>query len=211
MTRKISVTTLVLLAFVVAGYAGPKFVTTWKDPTAGKFNLKGKKVAAIVISSYTSVRVGGETSLAYELTKRGAQGIAGHTLLPEEISRADKSEEARKKLEEAGIEHAVIMRATAREKTQSDATGTLLIYSTSPVYSSFWGYWGSSWDATYDYGNIQSQTVMTVETLVWSVAEDKLLWAGRSKTTSPKNLGKFIRKLVDAASKEIRKEGLIEK
>jgi hypothetical protein len=49
-----------------------------------------------------------------------------------------------------------------------------------------------------------------VETLVYSVEQDKLLWAGQSKTTNPSNIQDFIRELSDAAAKEMRKAGFVD-
>jgi hypothetical protein len=50
-----------------------------------------------------------------------------------------------------------------------------------------------------------------VETLIYSVTDDKLLWAGRSKRTNPSKVGPFIRELSDGAVKEMRKAGFISK
>jgi hypothetical protein len=48
-----------------------------------------------------------------------------------------------------------------------------------------------------------------VETLVYSVARDKLLWAGKSKTTNPSDIQKVIHDLATGAAKEMRKAGFI--
>ncbi len=53
-------------------------------------------------------------------------------------------------------------------------------------------------------------TIVSIETLLYSVEEDKLLWAGLSKTTHPENIPKFINQRVNQAGKEIRKTGLVE-
>ena len=52
---------------------------------------------------------------------------------------------------------------------------------------------------------------VSIETLFYSIAEDKLLWAGQSETTNPKDVRKFAKELVDAAGKAMRKDGLIKK
>ena len=48
-------------------------------------------------------------------------------------------------------------------------------------------------------------------TLVYSIEQDELLWAGQSETANPKDVRKFIKDLVDAAGKEMRKSGLVKK
>jgi hypothetical protein len=55
--------------------------------------------------------------------------------------------------------------------------------------------------------------MVRVETLIYSVDRDELLWAGRSETTNPKekNIAKLVKDLADATGKELRKAGLIQK
>jgi hypothetical protein len=62
----------------------------------------------------------------------------------------------------------------------------------------------------YDPGYLRTDTVVMVETLVYSVSQDKLLWAGQSKTTNPSNIQDFIKDLSDAAAKEMRKAGFVD-
>jgi hypothetical protein len=61
----------------------------------------------------------------------------------------------------------------------------------------------------YDPGYLRTDTVVMVETLVYSVTEDKLLWAGRSRTTNPSNVSKFILELSNKAASEMKKAGFI--
>jgi hypothetical protein len=48
-----------------------------------------------------------------------------------------------------------------------------------------------------------------VETLIYSLEQDKLVWAGQSQTTNPEKVGPFIKELVAKAANELKKQGLI--
>jgi hypothetical protein len=50
---------------------------------------------------------------------------------------------------------------------------------------------------------------VTVETLVYSLEQDKLVWAGRSATTNPDKVAPFVKELAAGAARELRKQGLI--
>jgi len=54
-----------------------------------------------------------------------------------------------------------------------------------------------------------SNTVVSLETLVYSIEQDSLVWAGLCKTTDPNDIQKPVREIADAAGKKIRKAGLI--
>jgi len=50
---------------------------------------------------------------------------------------------------------------------------------------------------------------VTVETLVYSLKQNKLLWAGQSKTTNPSKIDAFVRELAAGAANEMKKVGLL--
>ncbi len=197
-----------LLSLGLAACGGAtRFSSTWVDPAAGPTDWDGQKVVAFVLSARDSIRLGAEESLARELTSRGAQGVAGHTIVPRDVT--EDQDRARELLTSAGVVGAVVMRVVSQNQQISASPGTVRF--TSTFYPSFWGYWGHGWSAMYQPGQIRSDTIVSIETLLYSVVEDKLLWAGLSKTTNPENIPQFINQLVTAAGKEIRKTGLVEK
>jgi hypothetical protein len=194
---------LVLIAALDAGADRPAFTTTWKAPDAAGVSFAGKKVAALVISDDQHLRVSGEEQLAGELSARGVQGVATYRIAPpEELTTAER---ARPWFERASIAGVVALRPVRRDKeiTYSPAVWTTTSYST------LWGYYGYGWTGVYSPGSTREDTTIVVETLVYSVPRDALLWAGVSTTTNPKGTPVFIKQLVDAAVKEMKKERLV--
>ena len=59
-------------------------------------------------------------------------------------------------------------------------------------------------------GYLETDTIVSVETLVYSLPQDKLLWGGVSETTDPSNLDSFIKEVVKKAGEEIRKAGVLQ-
>ena len=197
-----------LLSLGLAACGGAtRFSSTWVDPAAGPTDWDGQKVVAFVLSARDSIRLGAEESLARELTSRGAQGVAGHTLVPKDVT--EDQDKVRELLSSAGVVGAVVMRVVSQNQQISSSPGT--VWYTGYYYPSFYGYWGYGWNAMYQPGQVRSDTIVSIETLLYSVVEDKLLWAGLSKTTNPENIPKFINQLVSAAGKEIKKTGPVEK
>ena len=82
-----------LLSFGLTACGGAtRFASTWVDPAARPTDWDGQKVAAFVLSSRDSIRLGAEETLARELTSRGAQGIAGYTIVPKEVTEDQQVE-----------------------------------------------------------------------------------------------------------------------
>ena len=65
----------------------------------------------------------------------------------------------------------------------------------------------NTWGVAWSPGSVETDTVLTVEALIFSVARDKLLWAAVSESTNPKNVDVFMKDLVTRAVKEMKKQG----
>jgi hypothetical protein len=48
-----------------------------------------------------------------------------------------------------------------------------------------------------------------IETLVYSMKQNKLVWSGQSKTTNPSNLDALVKEVIYAVADEMKKGGLI--
>ena len=204
MSRVVIQTTALSLTLSAALLAGPKFVSTWKAPEAAGTSFAGRKVAALIISDDQNLRVSGEEALVRELAGVGVpQGIASYRIVPREELR--DAEKARKWYEKAGAEGVIAMRLVKADKRTTWSPSTW----SAPYYSTLWGYYGYGWGAVYDPGVTRTDMVAVVETLIFSVPQDKLLWAGVTESTNPKDAGRIIKDIVNATVKEMTKEGLI--
>jgi len=198
---------LALTALVaLTGCSTTRFTTTWKAPGAQRMHLApGAKVGALVIHPDVTIEHAGEDALAAELTKRGLHGIPAYSILGDSDVRNEEA--ARAAFAKAGAVAVVVMRGISAE-TEVDYRAPS--YYAMPPYNGFWGgYYDTSWDMAYSPGYLQTSKVVTVETLLYDLRSNKLIWAGRSRTVDPTRLGSFIREVVDEAAKEMKKDGVI--
>jgi hypothetical protein len=201
--RLVRWSTFATLLFSVTLFAADiKFLSTWKSPEAATTSLVGKKVATLVIAEEDGLRVAGEEALARELEARGIPAIATYRIVPKpELATADR---AKPWFERAGIQGVVAVRPISKDKVREYSPATW----TSSYYSSFWNYYGYGWGAYYSPGIDRTDTVVVVETLVFDMASNGLVWASVTETTNPKELQPFISDLARATIKEMQKQGL---
>jgi len=113
--------------------------------------------------------------------------------------------QAKSRLENAGVVGVVTMRPVGRDK---EVVSTPTAY-TGPHYDPFWGgYWGYGWGGAWPAQQIRTNTIVSVETLVYSLGQNKLVWGGESSTTNPSNVDSFVREIADEVAKELKKAGL---
>jgi hypothetical protein len=200
--RTISASLAGLVATTVVLSAAPKFSSVWKSPDAASVSFAGKKVAALVMTPDDSLRVAGEESLVRELAGRGLQSVATYRIAPKE--ELQSAERAKVWFEKANVEGVVVLRPVSRDKRTTYNPGTWM----NPYYSTLWGYYGYGWGSMYIPGSVQQDTVVVVETTIYSVSRNQLLWAAVSETKNPKDLRTFVEDLVKESVKELHKQGL---
>jgi hypothetical protein len=194
-----------LCATVALSGCATALVSSWKAPDAEPFRLRGEKVAAVVMVNDQTIRLAGEDALARELRARGAEGVPMYTLL---AGAGLDEAKARAAAEKAGVVGVVVLRPVRVDKEISSRPGT---YS-GPMYGGFWGgYYGHGWGSAWSAAEIRTDTIIIVETLVYSLAQNKLVWAGQSKTTNPANLNRLIENATKQVADELVRQGLITK
>jgi hypothetical protein len=174
-----------------------EMVNAWKDPTAAprRFN----KVLVVYISKDVGLRRAAEDQLAQRV---GSHAVAAYTVLPDSLL-VDRTK-AKAWVKEAGFDGAVVMRPVSVDQETTYVPGQA--YVVPSHYGSMWGYWGPGWDYAYDPGRVEQDQVLTVEANVYSVADDKLVWASRTKTYNPESVVKLVDEIVDATVKEMKKQ-----
>jgi hypothetical protein len=204
----VSIRTMVLAAaFALCGCTAP-FVSTWKAPDAKPFELRGAKVAAVVMMRNEAARRSAEDTLANEISAHGAQGVPMYQIFPD--AKPSSETQAKAALEKAGFAGVVVLRPVSVDK---EVVSTPVTYSGAP-YGGYWGGyygygWGSPWGPTVTGGEIRTNTIVTIETLIYSFRQNKLVWGGQSRTTNPRDVDKVVSKLSADVAKELQKEGLI--
>jgi hypothetical protein len=195
-------TTAIGLTTVAALSAAVKFTSTFKSLDAGATRFAGKKVAALVISNDVGMRVPAEEALVRELNARGMQGVATYKIVPkEELNRA---ETARPWFEKSGVEGIVAIRPVSTETRMAYTSGTWV----SANYGTLWDYYGYGWGSVYIPPSAQRETVVVVETTIFSVSRNQLLWAAVTESTNPRDLKAFVEELAKQTVKEMQKQGL---
>jgi len=186
-------------ALVLGACATAKFNATWVNPEAQTLSFKaGYKVLALVAIKNDGMRRMAEDSLARAISARGLQGVPSYTVIPTELTK-DKAHAAAEKVGAAG---AVVMRVLAKDKVSVSQM------SQSGSYTASWNS-TSGWSTPYNPSDMRSDTVLVVETLVYDMGQEKLVWAGQSQTTNPSKVDGLITELADQTALQLRQQGLV--
>jgi len=206
MKRSIAIIPFILLTALAVAAAKPKFTSTWKAPNATSVSYAGKKVVGVVVTNDLSLQMSAEEALVRALNERGVQGVAAYRLIP----REELKDPARAKgwVERSGAAGVVILRLVdlTKEKVPS-----AVVWSSATYYGSLWSYYPYAWGSTFEIGPGRTDVRVVVESLVFDVVGNKLLWAGTSETSNPAGAQELVKAIVEEAAERMKKDGLIKK
>jgi hypothetical protein len=179
------------------------FISTWKAPDVSAINPVGKSIVTLVLTSDSSTRRAAEIYLANDLTNRGARAVPSYTLLGMEYPSVDAT---RAKFKQAGVEGVVVMRMVGHHQTVIVDPGGF----SGEAYGTFGSYYSSyGMSVSYSTGSVQTETEIQIETLIYSLTKDKLIWAGTSHSTNPEGLQSLVTEVADAVANQAVKQGLV--
>lgn len=200
---KLRVAGLAAAALACAACASTPFVSSWRAPDAEPLQIRGAKVAAVAMIENTASRRVAEDAIARELVERGAVGVPMYSIYTDEGPTDEPA--ARAALEREGYTGLVVFRPVGSEQqiVATPAYG-------GPAYSIYWGgYYGYGWGMPWYGGEIRTYTVVSVETLVYSLRQNKLVWGGQSTTTNPSSVDRLVHDTAVKVGKELERQGLL--
>ena len=180
-----------VLAAIASGCASTEIVSAWKDPDLGRVPFR--KVLVVFQHSDPALRRVLEEQMARDIPN----SVPAHAIFSDADVR--DIERAKSRVRAEGFDSAVIMRVVSVDREVSYRPGRL--YAVPGLYRDFWGYWGYGWGTVYDPGYLRSDRILTVATNVYSVQDDKLVWASQSETFNPQSLRQAIAEVVRVTSR----------
>jgi hypothetical protein len=176
--------------------AGTPFVSSWRAPDAEPLQVRGAKVAAVAMIDQVASRRAAEDAIARELSALGAVGVPMYTIYSDQAPTDEPA--ARAALEREGYTGLVVFRPVGTEQELVAEP-----FYSGPPYAVYWGgYYGHGW-------GIRTYTVVSVETLVYSLRQNKLVWGGQSTTTNPSNVDRLVHDTATKVARELERQGLL--
>ena len=180
-----------LVAALVGGCATTQLTSVYRDPDLS--HVAFRKVLVVFQHSDPQLRRRLERAMAAEI----ANAVPAHAVFSDEEVR--NPETVRARLRDQGFDSTVIMRLAGVEREVTYVPGRL--YAAPAYYRDPWGFWGYGWRSAYDPGYLRQDRIVVIATNVYSVADDKLVFASQSETFNPASLREVVGSVVTATSR----------
>jgi hypothetical protein len=192
MHRSFGTLTLVLISTLACASGGSTSLTSsWRMPDAPPRELHR------VLASFVSTDPAMRRSVEDRLAARIPGSFPAYSAIPN-LSLGNP-EATREQLRHKLFDGAVVMRVMGLRADTTALPGSAGF----KAYPGFNGYWQSSWTTLRDPAHVAPDTEVQVEIVVYSLADDRLLWAGRTTTTNPGSVQELLDHSVDVAVREL--------
>ena len=192
------VAAILALTLACATGGSPDLETSYRDPGVGTLRFRRMLV------SYATNDDGARRRIEDKLAKQLPNAFAAYRVAPD-LNTRDRPE-ATKILREKLFDGAVVMRVV----DVKDRTTYVPLNTWYTGHPSFYTYWGSSWGMVQRPGYVVNDRVVSVETAIYSIKEDKLVWAARTKTLNATTPTKLVDETVDAVVNHLRGQQLVQ-
>jgi hypothetical protein len=181
---------------------GTTFDSTWQDPSVRAIEFS--KVLTVSIGKDDGQRRTIEDRMAQAIMARGrAAAVPAYSLLSS--SEVRDTAVSRAKVEAAGVDGIVTVRMIGTETEQRLVQGAPM----PSYYASPWGYYGYGWGMAYSPSYLVTDREVQLETNIYSLRENRLIWSGRTRTLNPESVNQLVDEVAQAVGDELRRQGLI--
>jgi hypothetical protein len=190
------------LLLAACGYSS-RLAHSWKDPKVS--GAPYKNVLSIVITADEDLRRRAEDAFVRAVTP-GTKASASYPFLA--YSGVNDRERVVALLRERGFDAVVVSRLKNIDKATNYVPGTAYIVPQS-YYGTFWGYYSTTYSLIVTPGYEEEQEVVHVETNMYDLQTEKLVWTGLSDSFSPSSSRAVASDVVRVVTLELDREGLL--
>ena len=207
---------LMLVALLVAACSSTTMSGSWSDPA---FTKKVNNVYIIGISKDETRRRIFEDTFGRQLSSKGIKTFSSYRDLPS--NQENDRETIIKRMTEEGCDSVIITQLIDTRKETVTSPGRVSGYSSGPYYGNRgyggrggyynnWGsYYGRRTDITYQPPTSTEFVIATVESVMYDLKTEEMIWSGQLETVIEGNFEKMVQDFVDTVSKDLTAKGII--
>jgi len=186
---------------ILVSCTSTKIVSSWKDPGTTISGDQIDKILFIALVKDESFRRVVEDKL---VALSHGKGLASYSMVTgNNLSKTDQAS-ITQRLKADGVDLIVIMRLVDVKEETRYVPGSSM-----PGYGGYWGGYGYAAPMYYTPGYYTTDKKYLVETNVYSVEQDKLVWSGTTSSMNPSKIETTTAEIVDAVIEKMKEEGFL--
>jgi len=203
--HKLILFTVFALTVFANSCSSTSIVSSWRDPAKQIHASDWKKVLVVALLRNETNRRSAEDEMVKYLH---GKGITSYSYLDENFNRKDE-QALRNKIKKDSFDAAVTMRLIDVDKEKVYTPQQYYMY---PMYyEDFITYYYRNWMYYNIPGNYTITKKFIIETIIYSIQDDKIIWSGITETYDPKGVKRLTNEIARTLRNKMQQEGFIEK
>ncbi|HET6416906.1 MAG TPA: hypothetical protein VFG22_11470 [Polyangiales bacterium] len=204
-----------VLALVACKTTDTKFSQSYRNP--GYEETSFKKVMVIGVAQDQKARQAFEDALVSAIAKEGGTAQASIAVLPNEEQISEDQLHAA--IDAGGFDAVLITRVLSVDKSQQYTppkkyNNPQTRYYPGSLgwghgYGGYYGFYGTTFAEVHEPGYFETSTTLRLETNLYSVATNELVWTGQSATIDPQSIDDARSSMTQAVAKKLKEERFI--
>lgn len=197
---------------ILTSCSSTSVVNSWKDPSETVAGQNFQKVMVVALMKNEATRRNIENEIAAINPGLIKPSYDQFNALTENLSKDEKM----KILHDEKYDGVITMRLVSKEKETNYVPGRTTYYAGYPgylgYYGGYFGGWYGMYGAQYYTPSYYSEsTYYLVETNIFSLTKNKLIWSGTTKTLAGSELMPMVDDVIKSVRSEMQKDGSMSK
>lgn len=207
------ITIIIITTLCFAGCAPTTQITgSWKN-TDTQLSGNLNTILVTALTSRTTARQAVENNIAAALEEKGYKTVKSMDVMPPTFTsgKTPDREELLSKINGTNAD-AILTVALIDEETETRYTPGSVRYAPFPrfgYYGTFWGYYNTWYPTLYDPGYYEEDKVYFIETNLYDVETQQLLWSAQSETYNPRSLPEFAEDFAHVVVSRLERDELL--
>jgi len=199
---------IIVFSFLLNACSSTSLVNRWSDPEYKGPTLQ--KILIIGIIKDDIKRRSFEEEFASLVTGNGRTGVASYTLMPD-LKSADLKEEVLAVVDKVEADGVMIVTLQGVSKEKRDVPPSVDYYPAAGMGMGYgmYGYYGMRHTAVYNPGYTVTDTVVRLDTKLFAVSSEKMIWAGKTESFNPSSSQSVVSELEKLVISDMKKSGMV--
>jgi len=212
---KILVSVVALCALAACNKTKTSISQSYRNP--GYEQTVFKKVFVIGVAENQENRLAFENAFAKAIADEGGVAQASASILPQ--SEQLSEEDLRAALAAGNFDGVLVTRLLSVDKDQEYTPASTYNKPRTRYYTTggggglygygFYGFYGTTYAKVHEPGYFETSTTIRLETNLYAVSNDGLVWTGQSETVDPESIPDARASMTAAVAKKLKEEKLI--
>jgi len=195
------------ILLLISACSSTKLVQSWHEPSFSGPAVKNVMIMGLFHDPLD--RRFFEDEFVDKFSAAGIQAIPSYTLIPNPEDY-DEEKEVAAAVKQAGVDAVLIAELKAVDKEEKYVPPRVDWVSGPTMYGGgFYGHYYQSYQTVYRPGYKKLDTIARVQTSLYTTADNKLIWAGKTESMNPDSARSAIKEIARTLTSDMKQRGIL--